>query len=81
MKLKELRKIKMHDNIKFVEDYLLWVNNNKLDPPTFSPEEYASHLRSIKNHELLQAIVEVVHSKENADKIIDAILLILQDKN
>ena len=71
----------MLENIKFVEDYLLWVNNNKLDPPTFSPEEYASHLRSIKNEELLQAIVQIVHSKQNADKIIDGILTVLQDKN
>jgi hypothetical protein len=81
MRLRELRKIKMLENIKFVEDYLLWVNNNKLDPPTFSPEEYASHLRSIKNEELLQAIVQIVHSKQNADKIIDGILTVLQDKN
>ncbi len=71
----------MLENIKFVEEYLIWVNDNKLDPPKFTPEEYASHLRSIKNEELLQAIVQVVHSKENADKIIDAILFILQDKN
>lgn len=71
----------MEDKIKFIEDYLMWVNENKLDPPTFSPEEYSEHLRSIKNQELIQAIVEVVHSDASSSKVIDSILLILQDRN
>ena len=71
----------MEDKIKFIEDYLMWVNENKLDPPTFSPEEYASHLRFIKHQEMLQAISDVVHSDASSSKIVDSILLILQDKN
>ena len=69
----------MEDKIKFIEDYLMWVNENKLDPPTFSPEEYSKHLRDIKNSQLLDLIFDIANSETSSSKAIDSILLILKD--
>lgn len=35
----------MEKEIQFTKDYLDWVNDLRLDPPSYSPDEYAEHLR------------------------------------
>jgi hypothetical protein len=67
----------MQDKIQFIENYLAWVNDNKLDPPTFSPEEYAIHLRNISNQELLDSMVALVQNNEDADKILESMMIAL----
>lgn len=69
----------MENKIEFLESYLAWVNDNRLDPPTFSPEEYALHLRNISNQELLDAMVALVNENEDADKIIESMMVALGD--
>ena len=69
----------MDNKIQFIQNYLTWVNDNKLDPPTFSPEEYEVHLRNVSNQQLLDAMVELVLQNEDADKIIEAMMLALAD--
>jgi len=69
----------MQNKIEFLENYLAWVNDNRLDPPTFSPEEYAVHLRNISNQELLDAMVALVNENEDADKIIESMMIALGD--
>jgi hypothetical protein len=69
----------MQNKIEFIESYLTWVNDNKLDPPTFSPEEYAVHLRNISNEKLIDAMVVLVNQNEDADKIIEAMMIALGD--
>ena len=69
----------MKNKIKFIEDYLQWVNDNKLDPPTFSPEEYHVHLNNIKNQELIDEIILLIESSADAKKTIDSIILILKN--
>lgn len=69
----------MQNKIEFLENYLAWVNDNRLDPPTFSPEEYAIHLRNISNQELIDAMVEMVEKVKDADKIIEFMLISLDN--
>lgn len=69
----------MENKIEFLESYLAWVNDNRLDPPSFSPEEYSEYLSNIKNKELLEQIFEVVNSDTSSSKAIDSILLLLKD--
>jgi len=68
----------MQNKIEFLENYLAWVNDNRLDPPSFSPEEYALHLRNISNQDLLDAMVAMVEKVEDADKIIEFMLIALE---
>ena len=67
----------MQDKIQFIENYLAWVNDNKLDPPTFSPEEYAIYLRNISNQKLLDSMVALVQENEDADKILESMMIAL----
>lgn len=69
----------MKDKVKFVEEYLQWVNDNRLDPPAFTAEDYAQHLKNISNQELIDAIVEVVKTQKDPIEIVDSIFTILKD--
>jgi len=70
----------MDKQIEFVENYLQWVNDNKLDPPKFSPEEYAFYLNNLNNQKLIDEIIKVIDSGEDATKLIDSITVILKNK-
>jgi hypothetical protein len=51
----------MSDNeIKFLENYIDWVNSRKLDPPTYSPAEYAEHLANMRNAEIVDKALEMI---------------------
>lgn len=52
----------MSDNeIKFLENYIDWVNSRKLDPPTYSPAEYAEHLTNMRNAEIVEKALEMLN--------------------
>jgi len=70
----------MESKIKFVEDYLQWVNDNKLDPPKFSPEEYSLYLNYLNNQEILDEIIKVINSGEDATKLIQSITILLKNR-
>lgn len=47
--------------IKFLENYIEWVNSRKLDPPTYSPAEYAEHLANLRNAEIVDKALEMMN--------------------
>ena len=47
--------------IKFLENYIEWVNSRKLDPPTYSPAEYAEHLANLRNAEIVEKALEMMN--------------------
>ena len=47
--------------IKFLENYIDWVNSRKLDPPTYSPVEYAEHLANLRNAEIVEKALEMLN--------------------
>jgi hypothetical protein len=47
--------------IKFLENYIDWVNSRKLDPPTYSPAEYAEHLANLRNAEIVEKALEMLN--------------------
>jgi hypothetical protein len=52
----------MSDNeIKFLENYIDWVNSRKLDPPTYSPAEYAEHLANMRNAQIVDKALEMIN--------------------
>lgn len=52
----------MSDNeIKFLENYIDWVNSRKLDPPSYSPAEYAEHLANMRNTEIVEKALEMLN--------------------
>lgn len=49
------------NEIKFLENYIDWVNSRKLDPPTHSPAEYAEHLTNMRNAEIVDRALEMIN--------------------
>jgi hypothetical protein len=47
--------------IQFLENYIEWVNSRKLDPPTYSPAEYAEHLANMRNAEIVEKALEMIN--------------------
>ena len=47
--------------IQFLENYIDWVNSRKLDPPTYSPAEYAEHLANMRNAQIVEKALEMIN--------------------
>jgi hypothetical protein len=72
-------------DIQLLEDYNRWVVDNKLNPPTYSPQEYAIHLESEKAKVQLAKAVEMVeyYSTGNTPwgaEVVSKLLRILKDE-
>ena len=72
-------------DIQLLEDYNRWVVDNKLNPPTYSPQEYAIYLESEKAKEQLAKAVEMVeyYSTGNTPwgkEVVSKLLRILKDE-
>jgi hypothetical protein len=47
--------------IQFLENYIDWVNSRKLDPPAYSPAEYAEHLANMRNAQIVEKALEMIN--------------------
>lgn len=71
--------------IDFLENYVEWANERKLFPPTFSPTEYAEHLRNLRNAEIIEKALEMIGKYENLGTpwhpdMVEALAKILRDE-
>ena len=53
--------------INFLENYVEWANERKLFPPTFSPTEYAEHLRNMRNSEIIDKALQMIGTYEMSE--------------
>jgi hypothetical protein len=72
-------------DIQLLEDYNRWVVDNKLNPPTYSPQEYALHLESEQAKRTLADAIEMVeyYSTGNTPwgaEVVSKLLRILKDE-
>jgi hypothetical protein len=72
-------------DIQLLEDYNRWVVDNKLNPPTYSPQEYALHLESEQAKKTLANAIEMVqyYSTGNTPwgaEVVSKLLRILKDE-
>lgn len=71
--------------IQFLENYIEWVNSRKLDPPTYSPAEYAEHLANMRNAEIVEKALEMVNFYNKGTKwdkeMLDQLAAILRGEN
>jgi len=73
------------DRIRFLENYVEWSNDRKLFPPTFSPTEYAEHLRNMRNAEIIDRALEMLGKYELSEtgwprEMIEQMAKILRDE-
>jgi hypothetical protein len=81
------RKIKLatESKIDFLENYVEWANERKLFPPTFSPTEYAEHLRNMRNSDIIDRALEMVGAYEMSEtgwprEMVEKMAKILRDE-
>jgi hypothetical protein len=72
-------------DIQLLEDYNRWVVDNKLNPPTYSPQEYAIYLEAEKAKEqLVKAIDMIEYYLQSgtvwAPEMVEKLLRILKDE-
>ena len=72
-------------DIQLLEDYNRWVVDNKLNPPTYSPQEYALYLEAEQAKKTLANAIEMVeyYSQGNTpwgDEVVSKLLRILKDE-
>jgi hypothetical protein len=56
----EIELIKTSVDIKQLEDYNQWKIDKMLNPPTYSPQEYALHIENEKNKEIIEMAKEYI---------------------
>lgn len=81
----EIMKFETKVDIDLLEEYNRWVVDNKLNPPTYSPQEYAIYLESEKAKVQLAKAVEMVeyYSTGNTPwgaEVVSKLLRILKDE-
>lgn len=54
----EIDSFETNVDIALLEDYNGWVIENKLNPPTYSPQEYAKHLETKNNAIAIEEALE-----------------------
>jgi len=71
-------------DIDLLEEYNRWVVDNKLNPPTYSPKEYALYLESEIAKKQLAKAIEMVEryniGTQWAPEMLDKLLRILKDE-
>ena len=72
-------------DIDLLEEYNRWVVDNKLNPPTYSPKEYAIHLESEKAKVQLAKGIEMIEYYLQsgtvwAPEMVEKLLRILKDE-
>jgi hypothetical protein len=80
----ELIEIETKIDISLLEEYNQWVVDNKLNPPTYSPKEYAMYLESeIAKRQLAKAIeVAEFYNKGTVwdQEIVEGLLRIMRNE-
>lgn len=71
-------------DIQLLEDYNRWVVDNKLNPPTYSPQEYALYLEAEQAKKNLSRAIEMVEKynmgTQWSPQMLDSLLRILKDE-
>ncbi len=72
-------------DIQLLEDYNKWVVDNKLNPPTYSPQEYALYLESEQAKKILADAIEMVEYYSTGNTpwgtdVVSKLLRILKDE-
>lgn len=62
----EIESFKTSINIQQLEDYNQWKVEQMLNPPTYSPQEYAKHIESEQAKDLLRKIR--IYIEDNANE-------------
>lgn len=56
----ELTEFETSVDIGLLEEYNRWVIDNKLNPPTYSPQEYAMYLEAERSKKIVAEAIEMV---------------------
>lgn len=71
-------------DISLIEDYNRWVVENKINPPTFSPAEYAQYIENIKRKQAVDEVIEKIEFYNKGPnwtkEMVDSILRILRNE-
>lgn len=80
----ELIEIDTKVDIRLLEEYNQWVVSNKLNPPTYSPQEYAMYLESEIAKKQLDKAIEMVEFYNKGtvwdQEIVEGLLRILRNE-
>ena len=81
----EIMKFETKVDIDLLEEYNRWVVDNKLNPPTYSPKEYAIYLESEKAKVQLAKAIEMMEYYLQsgtvwAPEMVEKLLRILKDE-
>lgn len=71
-------------DIALLEAYNEWVIDQKLNPPRYTPGEYAEHLRHLRNEQIIENALEMIGKYHKGidwtPEMIEALLGILRDE-
>lgn len=71
-------------DIELIQDYNRWVVENKINPPQFSPMEYAKYIEDEKRKVNVESAIKMIefYNKESLwePEMIDALLRILRNE-
>jgi len=68
-------------SLELLEDFLKWRNEQRLDPPTFSPKEYLMYLQNQKNSAILDEVKALIEKHKDDAKnnaLIKSLLYIVE---
>ena len=71
-------------DIDLLEEYNRWVVDNKLNPPKYSPQEYAMHLESENAKQALAKAIEMVEFYHKGthwnEEMVESLLKVLRNE-
>lgn len=65
----EIESFKTSVNIQQLEDYNQWKIEQMLNPPTYSPQEYANHVETQRAKDLLAKVSQYILKSVDEDKL------------
>ena len=76
----EIETIETKVDIGLLEDYNGWVIENKLNPPTYSPQEYAKHLELQSKIIAIDKALEFIEGCDYDSPALNALVRILNNE-